>query len=61
MIFPKKVMKTSELEEMGFPRRTLLSMAHKRGQTYAFRENSKGAIYWDTDKLKRELDRRLVR
>lgn len=61
MNFPKKIMKSGELIEMGFTRPMLDQLAHAEGQTYAFRTPGGRAYRWDTEKLQRALDRRAVR
>lgn len=61
MKFPKPVMKTTELVEMGFPKRNLLAIANTRNQNVAFRLKKNGCIFWDTEKLKKYLEQHSVR
>ena len=61
MKFEKAVMKTSELRNMGFTKAYLLALAHREGQKYAFRENPRGDLLWDTERLKKEIEKDLVR
>ncbi len=39
MRYPKPIMRLSELEEMGFPKRTLMKAARTPGQTFAWKLN----------------------
>ena len=49
MKYPKPVMTTSELVEMGFSASLLRKMLREPGQKFAFRYNPpNGNIYWDT-------------
>lgn len=54
MTYPKPVMTTSELIEMGFTKYYLDAMAHIRGQTYATKVPGGKKLYWDTKKFERE-------
>lgn len=40
MEYPKRVMRISELKEMGFPEETLLCAYRQRGQTFAWKINA---------------------
>lgn len=61
MKYPKPVMTTSELKEMGFPVDTLREIAREPGQTIAFRLKPNGNILWDTEKLQRRNEKYAVR
>ncbi len=64
MQFPRKVMSLPEVHrEMGISTYLLQCIAHTPGQKCAFRKSvtGKGKIWFDTDKLAKELDKRLVR
>lgn len=62
MQFPKKVMSITELvNECGFQRYMLECMAHAEGQKYAFRRPGGKKIYFDTEKLGKQLEKHAVR
>ncbi len=62
MQFPRKVMSITELvNECGIPRYTLECMAHAEGQKYAFRRPGGRKIFFDTDKLGKQLEKYAVR
>ncbi len=62
MQFPRKSMKTMELvKECGFKRSFLIQIAHMEGQKCATRLPGGRDIYWDTDKLGRQLEKLSVR
>ena len=56
MNLPKPIMKTTELKELGFPDKLLRDIREEKGQTIASQFKPNGAIYWDTEKLKKEHD-----
>ena len=55
MDFPKKIMTTAELEEMGISRWALHKFAHVEGQTYATRIPGGRKLIWDTEKFGKAL------
>lgn len=60
--FPRKVMSITELvTECGLPRYTLECMAHAEGQKCAFRRPGGRKIYFDTEKLGKQLEKYAVR
>lgn len=60
--FPQKVMSITELvNECGMPRYTLECMAHAEGQKCAFRRPGGRKIYFDTEKLGKQLEKYAVR
>lgn len=61
MIFPKPIMTSSELKKMGFTHWQLHKLAHVEGQKYAFHAPGGNKIFWDTEKLGREIGKRAVR
>lgn len=61
MKYPKPVMTTTELGEMGFPIETLRKIAKEPGQTIAFRLKPNGNILWDTEKLQKRNEKYAVR
>lgn len=62
MQFPRKVMSITELvNECGISRYTLECMAHAEGQKYAFRRPGGRKIFFDTDKLGKQLEKCTVR
>lgn len=64
MQFPRKVMSLPEVrDEMGIPDNMLRYIAHTPGQKCAFRKSAtgQGKIWFDTDKLAKELEKRMAR
>lgn len=64
MQFPKKVMSLTEVrDEIGIADYMLRCIAHTPGQKCAFRMSAtgRGKIWFDTDKLAKELEKRSVR
>lgn len=64
MQFPKKVMSLTEVrDEIGIADYMLRCIAHTPGQKCAFRMSAtgQGKIWFDTDKLAKELEKRSVR
>ncbi len=64
MQFPRKVMSLPEVRgEMGIPDDMLRCIAHTPGQKCAFRKSAtgQGKIWFDTDKLAKELEKRMAR
>lgn len=64
MQFPRKVMSLPEVRsEMGIPDDMLRCIAHTPGQKCAFRKSAtgRGKIWFDTDKLAKELEKRMAR
>lgn len=62
MQFPRKTMSITELvRECGLPRYTLECIAHAEGQKCAFRRPGGRKIYFDTEKLGKQLERYTVR
>lgn len=61
MTYPKQVMKTSELLEMGFTYRYLMRMAHIPGQRYATKLPGGMHFYWDTEKFEKERMKYVVK
>ena len=56
MEYPKKIMKKTELQDMGFPEEYLLRIFRKKGQTIAWKINpakEKSPILFDTDGLEK--------
>lgn len=56
MQYPKPVMKSTELEEMGFPREFLLYAFRRKGQTFAWKMNptkSNSTIVFDTEEFEK--------
>ena len=55
MQYPKKVMKLSDLEKMGFPKRTLQQIYNMPGQKIAWKmSNARNSpILFDTDELEK--------
>lgn len=52
MEYPKKVMKKTELMEIGFPEEMLLRASREKGQTFAFKMNplaKNSSLLFDTD------------
>ena len=52
MKYPKKVMKKTELEEMGFPEEYLIRIFHTKGQTIAWKMSpakSNSTILFDVE------------
>lgn len=54
-------MKTTELKELGFPDKLLRDIREEKGQTIASQFKPNGAIYWDTEKLKKYIEKNAVR
>ena len=52
---------TELVTECGLPRYTLECMAHAEGQKYAFRRPGGRKIYFDTEKLGKQLEKYAVR
>lgn len=62
MQFPRKMMTTKEIhEECGIPKSCLRQMAHVEGQKCAFRRPGGRKIYFDTEKLGKQLEKYAVR
>jgi len=61
MKLPKPIMKTSELKALGFPDRLLRQIRAEKGQTIASQFKPGGDIYWDTEKLKKYVEKKAVR
>lgn len=64
MQFPRKIMSLPEVRnEMGIPDDMLRCIAHTPGQKCAFRKSAtgQGKIWFDTDKLAKELEKRMAR
>ncbi len=62
MQYPRKIMKTSELvRECGFSRKFLMQIAHMDGQKCAARLPGGRAIYWDTEKLGKQMEKMAAR
>lgn len=61
MTFQKPLMKTSELKALGFPDKLLRDIRATEGQTIASQFRPGGSIYWDTEKLKRFIEKNAVR
>lgn len=56
MIYPKKVMRKTDLMKMGFPEDMLLRASRERGQTMAWKENpiaKNSPLLFDTDELEK--------
>lgn len=51
MDYPKPVMRATELQKMGFPRKYLLDAYRRKGQNYAWKETSasNSPILFDTE------------
>ncbi|NLC96880.1 MAG: hypothetical protein GX675_04865 [Erysipelotrichaceae bacterium] len=56
-MFPKKIMKISELEEMGFPRQLLYQVCHSKNSP-AFKISAGKNSQWhiDTEKFQKYLE-----
>ena len=62
MDYPRKMMQTMELvRECGFSYNYLLNLAHRPGQTFAYRPPGTRIICWDTQKLQKYLVKNTVR
>lgn len=64
MQFPEKVMSLPDVHRrMGIPKSMLRDIAHEEDQKCAFRMSvsGKGKIWFDTEKLSKALEKRLVR
>ncbi len=64
MQFPRKVMSLTEIHrEMGISTYLLRCIARTPGQKCAFRTSAtgQGKIWFDTDKLTKELEKRMAR
>ena len=64
MQFPKKVMSLPDVHRrMGISYNMLYEIAHEENQKCAFRKSlsQKGKIWFDTDKLSKALEKRMVR
>ena len=61
MNLPKPIMITTELKELGFPDKLLRDIREEKGQTIASQFKPNGAIYWDTEKLKKYIEKIAVR
>lgn len=63
MQFSEKCLSLPEVHrKYNIPMKLLYDIAHTQGQRCAFRKTEKGGtIYFITDKLSRELEKRLVR
>lgn len=56
MNYPKKIMKMTELEKLGFPREHLEYAYRRKGQTFAFKMNptkKNSAILFDTEEYEK--------
>lgn len=62
MDFPRKMMSTTEIhEECGIPKSYLRQMAHVEGQKCAFQKPGGRKFFFDTDKLKRQMEKYAAR
>ena len=55
MTYPKKVMTTKELLEMGFPKQWLKWVSNRHGQKVCWKDGLKSncKLYWDTELLEK--------
>ena len=64
MQFPERVMSLPDIHrKMGISKDMLRDIAHEQNQKCAFRKSvsGKGKIWFDTDKLSKALEKRIVR